>query len=483
MRAAGDVLGKRYRLQDRIASGGMGEVWRATDEVLGRTVAVKVLHPRMFADPGFGARFRAEARTMAALRHPGVVDVYDYGEANGDGPAPIAYLVMAYVDSDPLSDRITAAGRLGATETMGIIAQTARALVAAHTTGVVHRDVKPGNLLIRPDGHVVLVDFGVARGSDATSAALTGINEVVGTALYMAPEQVAKGKITPATDIYALGAVAFHCLAGEPPFPGDNALTVAMRHLDEDPPPLPDDVPAPVRELVTRAMAKEPADRYPSAAAMAEAAERAGGIKLGRRDRLAAPTTMLPRPAGPAGKTEVAGAAGAAAPVATGDDGDGDGPAGWADIRGWSPRRRLVGAVAAVLITAAAVAAVIALANPLDQGAREDDGPPTPAPGTSAPGQSVPAPAPQASSSNGVTVRPTIRGGNPVPGATGRPTAGPGGTVGPTNPPVIPPPTGGPVTPTAPPPVTPSPVETTDPPPTDPPTNPPAGGNEDEPAP
>ena len=319
MRAAGDLLGKRYRLEDRIASGGMGEVWKATDEVLGRTVAVKVLHPRMFADPGFGARFRTEARVMAALRHPGVVDVYDYGENGGEGGTPIAYLVMAYVDSEPLSERISAAGTLEPAETMAIVAQTARALRAAHSAGVVHRDVKPGNLLIRPDGHVVLVDFGVARSSDATSAALTGVNEVVGTALYMAPEQVAKRPITPATDIYALGAVAYHCLAGAPPFPGDNALTVAMRHLDEEPPALPDEIPEAVRALVIRAMSKEPEERYPTAAAMAEAAERAGGGKVGRRaagltplggaaPTLSRATTTLPRPAAgaaavPAGAT------------------------------------------------------------------------------------------------------------------------------------------------------------------------------------
>ncbi|MEV0719700.1 serine/threonine-protein kinase, partial [Asanoa sp. NPDC050611] len=252
----GDALGGRYRLEEPIASGGMGEVWRAIDQVLGRTVAVKVLHPRAVGDPGFSARFRGEARTMATLRHPGVVDVYDYGEGTDDDGKPVAYLVMGFVDGQPLSQRIKEQERLSPGETMAIVAQTAHALQAAHEAGVVHRDVKPGNLIVRPDGQVVLVDFGVARSAEAAS--LTGVDELVGTALYMAPEQVAKSKITPSTDIYALGAVAYHCLAGHPPFMGDNALTIALSHLDDEPPPLPDEVPQAVRTVVATAMAKEP---------------------------------------------------------------------------------------------------------------------------------------------------------------------------------------------------------------------------------
>jgi eukaryotic-like serine/threonine-protein kinase len=489
MRAAGDLLGRRYRLADRIASGGMGEVWKATDEVLGRTVAVKVLHPRMFADPGFGARFRTEARVMAALRHPGVVDVYDYGENGGEGGTPIAYLVMAYVDSEPLSERISAAGTLEAAETMAIVAQTARALRAAHSAGVVHRDVKPGNLLIRPDGHVVLVDFGVARSSDATSAALTGVNEVVGTALYMAPEQVAKRPITPATDIYALGAVAYHCLAGEPPFPGDNALTVAMRHLDEDPPALPDEVPEAVRALIIRAMAKEPEERFPTAAAMAEAAERAGGGKVGRRaaglaplagptSTLARPTTTLPRPAAaavPAGATALT----EGSPDEDERTGRFGGP-GWSSWQNWPERR--VAAIAGVLLLAlASVAAVLAFANPL--GGSDPEGGRTPAPD---PASEAPAPATSPSFSGqspGTSISPFRspgRGINPFPGGTLRPTGGPGQpTGGPVLPPTNPPPvtnepTTGPTSePTDPPP-------TTDPEPTDEPTVPPVAPVVDE---
>jgi serine/threonine-protein kinase len=273
------LLNARYRLDGRIAAGGMGDVWRATDLVLGRVVAVKVVRGALLADPAFSARFRAEARLLAAFRHPGVVDVYDYGEsarpagAAEEAEDEAAYLVMAYVVGEPLSARIAAAGRLSVAETASILTQAARALHAVHENGIIHRDVKPGNLLIQPDGTVILVDFGVAYSAAVTR--VTGVNDVIGTALYMAPEQISKLAVSPATDVYALGAVGYHCLAGQPPFPGDNPVRVALRHLEDDLPPLPPDVPAPIRAVITRAMAKDPADRYPSAAEFATAVEAA----------------------------------------------------------------------------------------------------------------------------------------------------------------------------------------------------------------
>src|SRR5690348_15630778 len=194
---------------------------------------------------------------------------------------------MTHIDGQPLTERIAEAGRLDPAATMSIVAQTARALSAAHGAGIIHRDVKPGNLITKPDGSVVLVDFGIAR--SANSATLTGVNDVVGTAQYIAPEQVSKQNIGPATDIYALGAVAYECLAGRPPFLGDNPVTVAMRHLNDDPPPLPADVPPPVRDLVATAMAKKPADRFPTAAAMADAADAVAG-KLGGTEHSDRPT-------------------------------------------------------------------------------------------------------------------------------------------------------------------------------------------------
>jgi serine/threonine-protein kinase len=279
------MLGDRYRLDDRIAAGGMGEVWQATDTVLGRDVAVKTLHAGRAGDPDFQTRFRHEARAMAVLHHPGVADVYDYGQT-GDGAD--AYIVMARVQGEPLNQLIAERGRLTPVETMSIVAQAARALDAAHQAGIVHRDVKPSNLIVRPDGTVVLVDFGVARTAESASAALTGAQEVVGTALYIAPEQVSKQTTGPPADVYALGAVAFHCLTGHPPFPGPDPISVALQHLHDDLPPLPGDVPEPVRSLVVTAMAKDPAQRFSSAAAMADAADAARQLLSGPLDSTAA---------------------------------------------------------------------------------------------------------------------------------------------------------------------------------------------------
>jgi serine/threonine-protein kinase len=278
----------------------MGEVWRATDEALGRTVAVKVLRPTLLRDPGFDARFRAEARTMAALTHPNVANIYDYGRSPLAGGDSAVYLVMAYVDGQPLSERITEAGRLSVAETMSIVTQAAEALDAAHHSGIIHRDVKPANLLVGAAGSVTLVDFGVARSAAATG--ITTANGVLGTALYMAPEQATGRPVSPATDIYALGAVAYHCLAGQPPFVGEAALEIALRHVTDEPPPLPDDVPAAARMLVERALAKDPADRYPTAAVFSAAAAAAA---MGRLAAPSSPTVAVPFPLAASGTTSV----------------------------------------------------------------------------------------------------------------------------------------------------------------------------------
>ncbi|MBE1486132.1 serine/threonine-protein kinase [Plantactinospora soyae] len=273
MLTRGVVLNDRYLLDDRIATGGMGEVWSATDKLLGRRVAVKVLLPALVSDTEFITRFRTEARMLAALRHPGIVAVHDYGEDAMVDDRRVDYLVMEYIEGIPLSKRIRAAGRLGVAETVSILAQAAQALHVAHNANIVHRDVKPSNLLIQPDGSVVLVDFGVARSGNVTS--ITGTNVVLGTVQYMAPEQIAGRPVSAATDVYALGAVAYSCLTGRPPFPGANPLHVVTQHLQDDPPTLPLDVPASVAALVSRALAKDPAGRYPSAAAFADAARAA----------------------------------------------------------------------------------------------------------------------------------------------------------------------------------------------------------------
>lgn len=267
MPGSGTLLGGRYRLDERIGGGGMGEVWRGTDEVLGRTVAVKIMLPALLDEPGFAERFRAEARTMARLKHPGVVNVYDYSS-----DAQTAFLVMEYIDGDPLSRTLSRVGRLTAARTMALIAQAADALQAAHEAGIVHRDVKPGNLMVRANGTLVLTDFGISR---SEMAGITGTGTVLGTASYLSPEQAAGQVATAASDVYALGVVAYQCLAGRRPFEGDNPLEIAMKHVRELPPPMPADTPTAVRDIVMRALAKEPADRWPSAAVLAAVAAQA----------------------------------------------------------------------------------------------------------------------------------------------------------------------------------------------------------------
>ncbi|MCW6003248.1 serine/threonine protein kinase [Micromonospora sp. CPCC 205371] len=281
MLSPGVMLGGRYRLDERIASGGMGDVWRGTDEVLGRTVAVKILLPALLEEPGFAERFRGEARTMATINHPGVVDVYDYGSDQ-----QIAFLVMEYVEGDALSRTLSRVGRLTPARTMALLAQAADALQAAHEKGIVHRDVKPGNLLVRPNGTLVLTDFGIAR--SAMVGQLTAAGSVLGTASYISPEQAAGATATPASDVYALGVVAYQCLSGHRPFEGDNPLETAGRPDRDPPPPLPADTPPAVRAIADRSMAKDPAARWPSAATLAAVA------------RQAAATLGAPPPARPA---------------------------------------------------------------------------------------------------------------------------------------------------------------------------------------
>ncbi|XVV12832.1 protein kinase domain-containing protein [Actinoplanes sp. CA-131856] len=268
MISPGVTLGGRYRLDERIAGGGMGDVWRGTDEVLGRTVAVKILLPALLDEPGFAERFRGEARTMATINHPGVVDVYDYGSDQ-----QLAFLVMEYVEGDALSRTLSRVGRLTPARTMALVAQAADALQAAHANGIVHRDVKPGNLLVRPNGTLVLTDFGIAR--SALVGQLTVAGSVLGTASYISPEQASGAVATPASDVYALGVVAYQCLSGHRPFDGATPLEIAMKHVRDNPRPLPGDIPPAVRSIVDRAMAKDPAARWPSASAMAAIARQA----------------------------------------------------------------------------------------------------------------------------------------------------------------------------------------------------------------
>jgi eukaryotic-like serine/threonine-protein kinase len=263
---SGHRLGERYVLEERLAVGGMGEVWRARDEVLGRDVAVKILRLELAPDVAFQARFRAEARTAAGLSHGGIAAVYDYGEA-----LQSAFLVMELVPGEPLSAMIARDGALGTDRTLTIVAQAARALHAAHLHGVVHRDIKPANLMVTPELRVKITDFGISRPRDHEPLTATG--QVMGTAHYLAPE-LARGEVaTPLSDVYALGIVTYECLAGWRPFEGDNQVAVATAQLTQQAPPLPDTVPLPVRQLVASAMAKNPHVRPQGAKAFALALE------------------------------------------------------------------------------------------------------------------------------------------------------------------------------------------------------------------
>ncbi|HEY2792075.1 MAG TPA: protein kinase [Micromonosporaceae bacterium] len=295
----GTTLAGRYRVDDHIAGGGMGDVWRGTDEVLGRTVAIKILLPALVAEPGFAQRFRDEARTMATINHPGVVNVYDYGSDAG-----VTYLIMEYVEGDALSKTLSRVGRLTPGRTMSLVAQAADALQAAHDKGIVHRDVKPANLLVRPNGTLVLTDFGIAR--SATGSNLTAVGSVLGTASYISPEQASGAIATSASDVYALGVVAYQCLSGRRPFEGGSPIEIALQHVDAVPPPLPPDIPPAVRALVDRCLAKAPGARWPSAAALAAAARLAANGQVAPAGGPTRPISGAPASPGPTGSTTVA---------------------------------------------------------------------------------------------------------------------------------------------------------------------------------
>ncbi|QYM74851.1 serine/threonine-protein kinase [Leucobacter luti] len=273
--AAGITFGGRYELSSRIAVGGMGEVWNATDSIIGRTVAIKILKDEYMGDPGFLERFRAEARHAALVNHEGIANVFDYGEEQGS-----AYIVMELVPGEPLSAIIEREGRLPPNRVLGIVAQTATSLQAAHDAGLVHRDIKPGNLLITPEGRVKITDFGIARIADQVPLTATG--QVMGTVQYLAPEQASGHTATAATDIYSLGVVAYECLAGRRPFTGESQVAIAMAQINDTPPDLPNDVPEPVRNLVYACLAKDAAGRPQTAAKLAQAATalHRGDVKL-----------------------------------------------------------------------------------------------------------------------------------------------------------------------------------------------------------
>lgn len=303
MLSTGQLLADRYRLTRRIAVGGMGEVWSAEDTRLDRTVAMKILKAELSGDAEFLHRFRTEARTTASLNHQGVAAVHDYGEtaSSPDGGQDTAYLVMELVEGEPMATLLARHGRLSVEFTLDVLEQSAQALQAAHETGLVHRDVKPGNIMIatRPNGEVSvkLTDFGIAKAAHAAPVTRSGM--VMGTAHYIAPEQATGSEATTASDVYSLATCGYECLAGRRPFLSDHAVTVAMQHIRDVPPPLPQDVAPPVRQLIEFGMAKDPRQRYSSGGefAAAVATVRSGGPPPRGYQACAISPSSIPAPA------------------------------------------------------------------------------------------------------------------------------------------------------------------------------------------
>lgn len=256
------VLDRRYRLTERIGEGGMAEVYRGTDLRLGREVAVKILRPQYASDQKFLERFLQEARAMASFSHPNIVNVYDVGREGRR-----YYIVMEYVPGTDLRRLLQQRGRLPVREALEIARQIAAGVGAAHRKGIVHRDIKPGNVLITPAGEAKVADFGIARAMTATHH-LTEPGVVWGTTAYLSPEQIRGEAATPSSDVYAIGVVLFEMLAGRTPFQGEDRVAIALQHLNELPPKLSQlnpRVPPSVERLVERMLAKDPAQRFATA--------------------------------------------------------------------------------------------------------------------------------------------------------------------------------------------------------------------------
>jgi serine/threonine protein kinase len=263
---ASTVLGSRYRLLRVVGSGGMGTVWEAEDEILGRRVAVKVLSERLARSDRALRRFEREARAAARLSGPHIGAVYDFGEDRG-----VPFIVMELVAGETVAARLFREGRIAPEEATWIAADIADALEAAHREGVVHRDVKPANVMLAPEGGVRVMDFGIAAAEWQAASSSTG---AIGTPSYVAPEQARGEPATPASDVYALGAMVYEMLSGRPPFVRETPLATALAHVRDEPVPIEDivpGVPASVAATVDAALRKDPADRPPSAAAMASA--------------------------------------------------------------------------------------------------------------------------------------------------------------------------------------------------------------------
>lgn len=309
----GALLNNRYRVQSLIGEGGMARVYRAEDSVLGRTVAVKVLREHLARDQGLLARFRDEARAAASLTHPNIVAIYDVGVQDD-----LHYIVMEYVDGPTLKDLISTSAPLPINRAVALALQILSALDLAHRRGIVHRDVKPQNVLLTADGQAKVTDFGIAR--QIAAASLTQTGEVFGTAYYLAPERANGQNATAASDVYSVGVMLYEMLSGRLPFTGDSPIEVALKHIQQLPPSLQaanPSVPPALQAVVFRALAKDPSQRFASAGAMAQAlqdydrssaATTAALSVVGRQAPAAAPAAAaVARQAPPARKADARG--------------------------------------------------------------------------------------------------------------------------------------------------------------------------------
>jgi eukaryotic-like serine/threonine-protein kinase len=309
------LLGGRYQLGEVLGYGGMAEVHRGRDQRLGRDVAVKVLRADLARDPGFQMRFRREAQNAAALNHPAIVAVYDTGEET-DGATPLPYIVMEYVGGRTLKEVLAAERRLMPERALEITADICAALDFSHKNGIVHRDIKPGNVMLTPTGTVKVMDFGIARAVASGTSTMTQTSAVIGTAQYLSPEQARGESVDARSDVYSTGCLLYELLTGQPPFTGDSPVSVAYQHVREDPIPpshVNPDVSPVIDSIVLKSMAKNPANRYQSAGDMrADLLRAAAGrpvsatpvLSAAERTELIAPAgrangTMLQRDEGP----------------------------------------------------------------------------------------------------------------------------------------------------------------------------------------
>lgn len=355
-----EVLSDRYELRRTLGAGGMARVVEAYDRLLDRHVAVKLMRDDLSTDPAVRERFLREARSAAKFAHPNAVAVYDTGQ---DGRQP--WIVMELVSGGTLADRLAEEGALPPSEAVHVADAVLAALAAAHRNGLIHRDVKPANILLPEGGGVKLTDFGIAKGVQEVTAGLTATGQIIGTAKYLSPEQVSGRPATPASDVYALGVVLYEMLTGQPPFTGDSAIAVALAHQQQPVPPLSGVDPG-LAATVQRALAKDPAERYADAQAMRDAL-------AGRREAAAAATVPI----------------GAVAATAVLDDRE---PAAVRAPVGKGPRRSaapwlLAGLVLLALLAALALAGVSRMAD--DPGAGRQAGR-TPAAGNERRGAAAP---------------------------------------------------------------------------------------------